>query len=348
MRRLGRNQVRRRRPPFLQRLPSPLPAYVAGRSPPAAGSGGRCPRAAPPPPRSGRSSPPSTATRSASPSSICGACASPGLSPSSPTRGGRRLAGIARPSPVSWWSRLCTRSGGFGWPRRPAPVLSRCSLALAAVRHVCVRQPGMLLLSLALRSSLRSSWLSSLMGYGGGWPTCSGCEVEEALPGENFIDDDGCSRHFSFLKASSLALFPSPQALRSREKSRTRGSPCRMVSTSLRRFLLGGIFLDFFCFGWTRLLLPPLHLGFDPWLAIVLGDSSGACLDILGWPRRHAALRPRRRYTGAMPFGLGGLLSLGFAGAHRCRRTNSAIRRPSFVPVMFHCELLLWCPSFSP
>ena len=68
----------------------------------------------------------------------------------------------------------------------------------------------MLLLSLALRSSLRSSWLPRLLGYGGGWPTCSGCEVEEALPGENFIDDDGCSRHFSFLKASSLALFPSP------------------------------------------------------------------------------------------------------------------------------------------
>ena len=70
--------------------------------------------------------------------------------------------------------------------------------------------------------------------------------------------------------------------------------------------------------------------------------------DILGWPWQHAALRPRRRYTGAAPFGLGGALSFGFAGAHRCRRTNSAIRRPSFVPVMFHCELLLWCPSFSP
>ena len=75
---------------------------------------------------------------------------------------------------------------------------------------------------------------------------------------------DGCSHHFSFLKASSLALFPSPQALRSREKSRTRGSPCRMVSMSLRRFLLGGIFLDFFCFAWARLLLLHLHLDFDP------------------------------------------------------------------------------------
>ncbi|KAM3399351.1 hypothetical protein ACQJBY_004632 [Aegilops geniculata] len=36
-----------------------------------------------------------------------------------------------------------------------------------------------------------------------------------------------------------------------------------MVSTSLRRFLLGGIFFDFFCFGWTCLLLLPLLLGFN-------------------------------------------------------------------------------------
>ena len=188
--------------------------------------------------------------------------------------------------------------------------------------------------------------------------------------------------------------------------------------------------MDFFCFGWTRLLLLHLHLGSDPgwplflatrvelastsWGAsttrcpstsaavhrccalrsrwrvaflaspaahrcrrsnsatrrssfapvMLLGMLLLRCLlsvravlhggpdddrgDILGWPWQHAALRPRRQYTGAAPFGLGGALSFGFAGAHRCRRPNSAIRRPSFVPVMFHCELLLWCPSFSP
>lgn len=78
----------------------------------------------------------------------------------------------------------------------------------------------------------------------------------------------------------------------------------------------------------------------------VLHDGpDDVCMDILGWPRQHAALRPRRRYTGAAPFGLGGLLSFGFAGD---TGTNSAVRRSSFVPVMFHCELLFWCPYFSP
>ena len=93
------------------------------------------------------------------------------------------------------------------------PVLSRCGLALGAVHlnlSLLGAAPRRVAASLALRSSLRSSWLPRLMGYGGGWPTCSGCEVEEALPGENLIDGDGCSRHFPFLKASSLALFPSP------------------------------------------------------------------------------------------------------------------------------------------
>ena len=82
--------------------------------------------------------------------------------------------------------------------------------------------------------------------------------------------------------------------------------------------------------------------------AVLHGGPDDDRGDILGWPWQHAALRPRRRYTGAAPFGLGGALSFGFAGAHRCRRMNSAIRRPSFMPVMFHCELLVWCPYVSP
>ena len=33
--------------------------------------------------------------------------------------------------------------------------------------------------------------------------------------------------------------------------------------------------------------------------------------------------------------------------AHRCHRTNSAMRRPSFVPMMFLCELPFLVPFFS-
>lgn len=58
------------------------------------------------------------------------------------------------------------------------------------------------------------------------------------------------------------------------------------------------------------------------WLATVLGDSSGACLDILEWPRRHAVLRPRRQYTGTAPFGLGGALPSWL----RWRHTGAAAR----------------------
>lgn len=33
--------------------------------------------------------------------------------------------------------------------------------------------------------------------------------------------------------------------------------------------------------------------------------------------------------------------------AHRCRRSNSAIRRPSFAPLAILGMLLLWCPFFN-
>lgn len=222
---------------------------------------------------------------------------------------------------------------------------------------------------------------------------------------------------------------PPPKAFRSREKSRTRGSPSRMVSTSIRRFLLGGIVLDYFCFGWTRLLLLHLHLSFDPgwpsswrlgwslpgrpgvasvarcpstsvavhrvlrpsvsvarclsaspaahrcrrsnsairrpsfapltllgmlllWCplsdrAVFHGGPDNVCVDVLGWPRRHAALRPRRRYTGAVPFGLGGVMSFGFSGGtpvspHELgyptpfvRASDVPLRAVVLVPVIF-------------
>lgn len=44
------------------------------------------------------------------------------------------------------------------------------------------------------------------------------------------------------------------------------------------------------------------------------GGPDDACVDILAWPWRQAALRPRRRYTGVVPFGLGGAPSCGFDG----------------------------------
>ena len=71
--------------------------------------------------------------------------------------------------------------------------------------------------------------------------------------------------------------------------------------------------------------------------AVLHGGPDDVCVYILGWPWRHAALRSRRRYTDATPFGLGGALSFRLVGAHRCCRTNLAIRHHSFVPVMFRC-----------
>ena len=86
-------------------------------------------------------------------------------------------------------------------------------------------------------------------------------------------------------------------------------------------------------------------LNFDPRLAFVLatrvelawtswGGLGGTLPFDLGGST-HRVLRPSvsvARCLSASPV------------AHRCRRLNSAIRRPSFAPLMILGMLLLWCP----